>query len=229
MVLLHGGRPIVSFTFDDFPRSAAQVGAEILQRYGARGTYYVSMGLRGTLLPAGPGFEINDLQHLECDGHELGCHTFDHCHSWKACSGNFEKSVLKNAKAVREAIPNLRFETLSYPLAYPRPSTKRRMSKHFACCRAGGESFNVGWCDANNLQAVFLEKNRDRLDAMKELIEANRRANGWLIFATHDIAESPTPFGCRPTFFDDIVKHVVECDSQILPVAKAWALLAARV
>src|SRR5262245_52879038 len=39
------GRKVVSFTFDDFPRSAARVGAEVVEAHAARATYYVSMGL----------------------------------------------------------------------------------------------------------------------------------------------------------------------------------------
>ena len=37
--------PIVSFTFDDFPRSAYSVGGAMLEKFGARGTYYVTAGL----------------------------------------------------------------------------------------------------------------------------------------------------------------------------------------
>ena len=36
---------MVSFTFDDVPKSAATVGAPMLEEYGARGTFYVAGGL----------------------------------------------------------------------------------------------------------------------------------------------------------------------------------------
>src|SRR5882672_2281183 len=66
--------PVISFTFDDFPRSALHEGGAILKRYGVRGTFYVSMGLMGQDWPAGPGFLAQDLQEALGDGHELGCH-----------------------------------------------------------------------------------------------------------------------------------------------------------
>ena len=37
--------PIVSFTFDDAPKSAFDTGGKILREHGARGTFYVSLGL----------------------------------------------------------------------------------------------------------------------------------------------------------------------------------------
>ena len=57
-------RPIVSFTFDDFPRSALYVGGDILGRFGAKGTYYASFGLMGTTAPTGEIFITEDLPVL---------------------------------------------------------------------------------------------------------------------------------------------------------------------
>ena len=39
--------PIVSFTFDDAPPSAATNGAAILEEFGLRGTFYLSGGWLG--------------------------------------------------------------------------------------------------------------------------------------------------------------------------------------
>jgi peptidoglycan/xylan/chitin deacetylase (PgdA/CDA1 family) len=37
--------PIVSFTFDDAPDSAAGEGAELLEKHGGRGTFYLAGSL----------------------------------------------------------------------------------------------------------------------------------------------------------------------------------------
>ena len=42
---LSGTGPMVSFTFDDVPKSAATIGAPLLEQYDARGTFYVAGGL----------------------------------------------------------------------------------------------------------------------------------------------------------------------------------------
>ena len=46
-------RPMISFTFDDMPVTAALAGAQVLEQRGARGTYYVSTGLAGQTGPMG--------------------------------------------------------------------------------------------------------------------------------------------------------------------------------
>ena len=56
--------PIVSFTFDDFPRTAYSVGGAILEKFGARGTYYVAAGLMNTSGELGEQSHADDLHSL---------------------------------------------------------------------------------------------------------------------------------------------------------------------
>ena len=81
MTKLTGSLPIVSFTFDDFPRSALSVGGEILSRYGVRGTYYASIGLMNRCNALGQQFTPEDLARVLQDGHELASHTYSHISS----------------------------------------------------------------------------------------------------------------------------------------------------
>src|SRR4051794_7530409 len=70
---------MVSFTFDDIPKSAATTGAGILEDHGVRGTFYVSGGLVGaTSSPHWTAADVPDIVALHRRGHEIGCHTFSH-------------------------------------------------------------------------------------------------------------------------------------------------------
>jgi peptidoglycan/xylan/chitin deacetylase (PgdA/CDA1 family) len=215
------GTPLISFTFDDFPRSALHQGGEILRRYGLAGTYYASLGLMNTETPSGLAFDREDLSRLLEDGHELGCHTFDHCDSWATSTDAFECSIIENAAALRQLIPRATFRTFSYPMSPPRPSTKQRTAAQFSCCRGGGQTFNIGTIDLNYLRAYFLEKAKGDPAGVKTVIDANRRHRGWLILATHDVSLEPSPFGCTPAFFEEIVNYAVESGARILPVIRA--------
>jgi hypothetical protein len=53
------------------------------------------------------------------------------------------------------------------------------------------------------------------------VIEQNRAARGWLIFATHDVCNAPTAYGCTPGLFEDIVECSVRSGARIIPVAEA--------
>jgi hypothetical protein len=57
-------RPLVSFSFDDFPHSAVENGARVLEDLGIRATYFVSFGLSGTVLSSGPAFTLEDVEQL---------------------------------------------------------------------------------------------------------------------------------------------------------------------
>jgi glycosyltransferase involved in cell wall biosynthesis/peptidoglycan/xylan/chitin deacetylase (PgdA/CDA1 family) len=222
---INPGTPIISFTFDDFPRSALLTGGAILQSYGLVGTYYVSLGLVGQQTATGTLFLAEDLKALVEQGHELGCHTFSHCHAWDTRPREFQQAIIENREALRELIPGASFKTLSYPIGVPRALTKRRVSEYFACCRGGGQTFNAGKADLNYLSSYFLEQSRDNPQAIKRLIDQNCQVGGWLIFTTHDICADPTPWGCTPGLFQDIVQYSVNSGSRILPVFQAYEAL----
>lgn len=217
--------PIISFTFDDFPRSALLDGGIILKRYGVTATYYASFGLMGKEASSGAMFLAEDLPTLLEQGHELGCHTFGHCHSWKAEPAAFEQSIIENRLALGKILPGVSFSTFAYPFSEPRPGTKRVAGKYFLCCRGGGFTLNSGIADLNLLRAFFLEKSRETPDVVTNLIDRNRRERGWLIFATHDISETPSPYGCTPSFFENIVRYAIGSGAEILTVARACQML----
>src|ERR1700733_7513559 len=218
--------PLISFTFDDFPRSAL-VGGEILNRHGFAGTYYAALGLAGQKGGPGQMFETQDLQHLVRQGHELGCHTYGHCDSRKTTAREYEASVIENAKMLKEALPGAKFRTFSYPYCSPHPMNKLRVAPHFRCCRAGQQGINAGTVDLNMLDAFFLEKTRGDLRPVQEIIDLNCRSHGWLIFATHDISDPPSPFGCTPSFFEDVVEYAAQSGARILPVVTSLDTLRA--
>ena len=215
----------ISFTFDDFPRSALLTGGAILKRLGVTGTYYASFGLMGKQAPTGTMFLPEDVHALLEQGHELGCHTFGHHDAWKTNTRTFEESILENRKALSRLVPGAAFRTFAYPINVPRARTKRRVAEYFKCARAGGQTFNSGTADLNYLHAYFLEKSRDNPAVVERVIEQTRRARGWMVFATHDICDKPTPWGCTPEFFEEVVETAVRSGARVLPVVQALEAL----
>jgi peptidoglycan/xylan/chitin deacetylase (PgdA/CDA1 family) len=212
---------MISFTFDDFPRSALTNGGAILKQYGYSGTYYACFGLMGQQNSTGEIFQREDLQELIRQGHELGCHTFDHCDSWETTPAEFEASILRNRRAAAQHVPTVTLKSFSYPISWPQPATKRRTASFFDCARVGGQTFNVGVVDLNYLKGFFIEQSRDDFDAIKQIIDGNTQAMGWLIFATHDVSDSPTRFGCAPALFERIVAYAEKSGAHVLPVRDA--------
>lgn len=212
-------RPIISFSFDDFPVSAGTTAAEILEGEGIKATYYVSVGLLGTTAPTGEICREHDLVRLKEEGHEIGCHTYAHCHSWDTSPAAFLESVEKNLDEIRRILPGHVFDTLSYPICGPKPGTKRLVASRFRGCRGGGHRVNHGRMDLNHLSAFFLEKTKGDVDPVKRIIDQNAELRSWLVFATHDVDSTPTPYGCTPRFFREVVEYAQASGAEVLPVS----------
>lgn len=226
--VIPSGKALVSFTFDDFPESAISMAEPILAAAGIRGTYYTSVGLAGTTGPTGKIFSATQLRPLVEAGHELGCHTFDHCPAWATPTADFVASVERNAAAVTKLLPGYKMATLSYPISYPRPPTKRWLQQRFTCCRGGGQTFNQGIVDLNYLSAFFLEQSREDPAAIRAIIDQNAQVGGWLILATHDVESQPTRFGITPELLRATAAWALESGAELLPVGAALDRLASR-
>lgn len=217
--------PVISFTFDDFPRSALHTGGAILQRHGLAGTYYGAFGLMGTSIATGDIFVREDLASLFAQGHELGCHTFSHCDAWRTETASFARSLEENRRSLAALVPGYEFKSFSYPISPPRGATKRLAGTLFETCRGGGQMVNHGIVDLNYLASFFLEKSRDRIRDVKKAIDDNQELRGWLIFSTHDVDSNPTSYGCTAEFFDEVVHYSVDSGARILTVRDAMSFL----
>jgi len=218
--------PIISFSFDDAPRTAFGQGGDILKAHGARATFFVSLGMLESDSSSGTIASQDDLRRAVEEGHELGCHTFDHKDPWKTKVAEFEESVIKNQQALAKIIPGNAFSAFAYPLCNPSPTNKRRVGKLFNCCRGGGQIFNVGNTDFNLLKAFFLHvRNGDTIETVRALIDRNADSRGWLIFVTHDVDDNPSPYGCTKVFFEEVVEYSATSGACLLPVGKACQAL----
>ena len=55
--------------------------------------------------------------------------------------------------------------------------------------------------------------------------EILHQAKGWLILATHDVCDNPSPYGCTAQFFETVVQHAVQSGARVLPVVSALEAL----
>lgn len=214
---LETGVPLVSFTFDDVPDSALQAGATILEKHGARGTFYIAGGLAGRVEPERTLITPEGCRELVARGHEIGCHTYAH-HRLRSIAG-LAADLDRNAaylKSVGVAATNFAFP---YNAAWP--LSRAELRRRYRTCRAGGEAINRRTVDPLMLKAVEIRQPERHAVALTRWIDEVLERPGWLIFFTHDIAPQPTPYGCTPETFDHLVRHAVEKGCHVLPVEQA--------
>ena len=216
---LRGDVPYITFTFDDFPRSALLNGGRILTEHGVRGTYFLSFKLLGTSSVSGPLALASDLETLLQEGHELGCHTYDHLDGSQTTTERFRRSVEANRVALVKSRLKAHFPVFAYPLNGPGLAIKRLVGSQFVSCRGGGQTYNHGQIDLNLLKAYFLDRRTRQGHAeIRELIELNAATKGWLIFATHDVDVPPSDYGCDPRDFESIVRLALQSGAKVLPM-----------
>jgi len=212
--------PIASFTFDDFPRSAATEGARVLKDFGARGTYFVSGSRKGRNLDGLDQFVEQDLVDVADAGHEIGCHTFGHVALSSISRSQITADLEKNTEFVHSILGNCTLSSFAYPYGHVTLSTKSFIGRHFPICRGIWGGVNRGRIDFMQLKAVSLERSFDQTH-VEELLDEAKRANGWIIFFTHDVSDQPSPYGCTPGQLAGVLQAVVERGIEILPVKNA--------
>ncbi len=155
-IALENSGPFVSFTFDDFPRSAYTTGGTILKNLGIRGTYYVAMGLMNTSNDLGEQFRLEDLHAAVADGHELATHTFSHHSSRRVSLGAFQDDVRKGRSAIQETEGLDASENFAYPYGEATLAVKEAVGREMMSCRGIYGGSNGPVVDLNLLRANSL-------------------------------------------------------------------------
>lgn len=219
---LNNATPMVTFTFDDLPKSAATFGADILESYGARGTFYVSGGLVGLDAPDWITGSADDVVSLYRRGHEVGCHTFSHRRACDLDETSLAAEIARNRTYFHSLDPTMPVESFAYPFGYGSYARKHQLRSEFRTCRSIVPGVNSGEVDLQFLRAMPLidrQMSRDRIDMA--FAEA-AHMNGWLIFYSHDVAEPPSLYGCTPDLMTYALETAARRNVPVLTMAEAF-------
>jgi peptidoglycan/xylan/chitin deacetylase (PgdA/CDA1 family) len=216
----HG--PVVSFTFDDFPRTAYLTAGRILESLAARGTYYVAPSLMGTDTGLGEICNAEDLRSVLEKGHELGTQTLHHLSSRDLSPQAFrldvEQGIFEAEKIVGRPARNF-----SYPYGHVTLGSKKHLESVISSARSvfpgiNGSGINRPEIDLNLLRANRLYGDMSGAPQVQRLIRQNAAQKGWLIFYTHDVRPNPSEYGCTTEFFESAVSAAAQSGSRILTV-----------
>lgn len=203
----------VSFCFDDFPVRARE-GAEILERYGARGTFYTCFGALETDSDSGPLASIKDVRDMAARGHEIGCHTFDHILCCSISAGRVKESCARNREEA--AAQGLTLKHFAYPEGELSVWAKRAIADSYDTARTVLKGVNQGRADAHYLKAAPLYET-DYSD-IRALIARTGKEGGWLILCTHDVAKTPSQYGTPAGIFEELARLCVDHGISAAPV-----------
>jgi peptidoglycan/xylan/chitin deacetylase (PgdA/CDA1 family) len=213
--------PMVSFTFDDLPKSAVTTGADILEGHHARGTFFVSGGLVGVPTPHWATGDDKDIVALHRRGHEIGCHTFSHARTCDLSASSLSTEIAQNRQYFRAVDPSIRIENFAYPWGYGSLVRKQQLRSAFQSCRSIVPGVNSGTVDLQFLRAMPLIDPYISRDGIERAFDEAQTNNGWLIFYTHDVADQPSPYGCSPGLLHDALEAAARRKIPVLNMAEA--------
>lgn len=213
--------PMVSFTFDDAPDSAAGDGAELLEKHNGRGTFYLAGSLIDQPSDYWHGLSNDAIVRLHRAGHEIACHTFSH-----RCSANLDEAAMareieRNRCYFRGIDSSITLENFAYPYGIASVWRKPQLTKAFRSARGILPGINSDVIDLQFLRASPLVDCEIDKAGVDRYFDEAVASGGWLIFYGHDVAKAPSPYGCTP----DLMRHALEAAQRrhmpIVTVAEA--------
>ena len=197
------GRVVASITFDDVPDSAAAVGAQVLERRGARGTFYVAAGTCGTQDTYWRVASREQVRDVHAAGHEIGCHTTHHVNVQSLGRRALTRECDDNAALLTDICGPLALTSFAYPFGDLGLASKTVLQARFGTCRTIYETMNTGTIDLGRVGAIGLFDATQTRKSLDRLIMSAKAGGGWLVFYTHDIAPEPTFMGTSPGLLDE--------------------------
>lgn len=209
-----GKRAAISLTFDDARSSQISRGLPILDEYGVKATFYVSIGFLEK--------RLEDWKAAVANGHEIGNHSLVH-----PCSGNFPfareraledytldqmRAELRQASDTIENLLGVRPISFAYPCGQKYVGRGRDFKSYVPLV---AEEFLTGrgwmnewandpaFCDMANLMGVELDGRS--FEQVKQVMDRVLTDGGWLVFAGHDIGD-----GGRQTTLASTLKALCE-------------------
>jgi len=209
-----GKRAAISLTFDDARPSQIDRGLPILDQYGVKATFYVSINSMEK--------RLDDWKKAAANGHEIGNHSLTH-----PCSGNFpfsrERALeeytlakmhgeLRGASEGIEHLLGVRPVSFAYPCGQKFVGRGRNLKSYVPLV---AEEFLTGrgWMDewANDpafcdmAQLMAMELDGKTFEQVKQIMDRTLTNGGWLVFCGHDIGD-----GGRQTTLASTLKALCE-------------------
>ncbi len=219
--------PMVSFTFDDAPDSAANRGAPMLEDYGGRGTFYLAGSLVDQPDDHWVGLSNDAIVDLHHDGHEIACHTFSHLRAVDLDQAAMASEIERNRNYFRALDPSIELDNFAYPYGIASIWRKPQLAGHFRSARGILPGVNRNVIDLQFLRASPLVDCEIDTAGIDRLFDEADESGGWLIFYGHDIVRQPSPYGCTPELLRHALKAAQSRNMPIVTVADALGRIGA--
>jgi peptidoglycan/xylan/chitin deacetylase (PgdA/CDA1 family) len=221
---MQGRRPVASITFDDFPKSAWEIGGALLARHKLRGTYYTAGSFCGRTVNGTVYYDESDLIALAAAGHEIACHGYGHQPTPTLSTAALAADQQRNAQFLAPFLGAAKLESYAYPYGASSVRTKKFYAPYFTSLRGVHPGINEGLIDLAQLNAMPVERRSFSSEKLAVAIARALHNNGWISFYTHDVCETASAYGATPAMLAEVLERLAEARIEILPMREAVAV-----
>ena len=197
---------IITFGFDDFPKSAADTGAEIIESINAKAIFYACTGLAGKTNLTGEQYIDTDLLALDKAGHEIGAHTHTHLDCACTATSTAVRNITKNLDELKKMGLESPVDHFAYPYGETTVDLKIALQDKFVTARGIRPGTNTQGADRMQLASMELTPDTSTTARAIAAIEKANTVSCWLHIFTHDIQATPSPYGTTPQELRKIVR-----------------------
>lgn len=205
----------ISLTFDDARLSQIDKGIPLLNKYGVKGTFYVSMGSVAKRLDGWKSAVKN--------GHDIGNHTLSHTCTvnFGSKTGGLESLTLTQMKTELDSASKALKYTLGIePVSFAFPCGQTYIGRgidvrSYVPLIAMFFETGRGWLDeapndplyCDMAQLTGMKLDGLSFDDVKKLIESAKKTGKWLILAGHEMSESGTGLTTYLSTIEELCKY----------------------
>ncbi|WP_409431983.1 polysaccharide deacetylase family protein [Litorimonas sp. RW-G-Af-16] len=211
-------RPIISFTFDDCPKSVVETALPLIEAEGWRATIYVACGLCDITNHMGLHMSRDDIKAVARNGHEIGDHTYGHLDGLRVTPDMFMADIVRN-QAELDALGIAPSRTFAYPYGQVTTALKKRLLKRFDLSRGVNRSSSTAFDEG--LSPAMRLYHGQAVNEARTRIESYSTAPQWEVLFTHDVRDTPSDYGCTAADLKRTIQTVKESGAIVLPVAQA--------
>ena len=214
---------VITFSFDDFPVSAADNGADILDAIHAKAIYYACSGLAGKTNRTGKQYDDEHIAKLVSAGHEIGAHTHFHIDCAIRPVNDVIADIERNLMELDNMGARDPIDHFAYPYGETSVKLKYTLAKKFHTARGILPGNNAERADRMQLRSMELNPDPMTVERALGAIEKAQYEPCWLNIFTHDVRDTPSDYGITPKALQRVARAARDSALPILPPSKAMA------
>lgn len=204
---------LVTLTLDDGAKSQYQNAWPIMQKYGFRGTFYITTGNLDGYWYMTPTM----VQNLYKAGNHIGAHTIDHKDLVTLSNEEVERE-LREPQEYLEKLLGTSIKDFATPYGSFNDSVMTHIKQYYRSHRGVNEGLNSK--QPSNVYNLLVRNiyNTTSADQVKSWVTEAKNKNVWVILLYHEVTDNPDQWSTTPEMFDTHLQAIKDSGIPVVTI-----------